>query len=446
MNIEGEWHGAIETPSQRLEVIFNIHEENGKLTGTMDVPLQGAYGLGIDEIALEGQKFFVRVTDVHGTFIGEIKEESIEGSWEQQGQSFPLVLKKGTSETGVRPQDPEPPLPYEEEDVVLENEEAGVRLAGTLTIPRGEGPFPAVYLITGSGDHDRNETIFGHRPFLVLADHLTGNGIAVLRMDDRGVGSSTGEPSQATSEEIADDVIMGVNYLRGREEIDGGSVGLVGHSGGALVGSIVASRDPDIGFLVMMAGPGVKGEELLLEQARLMNEAMGANESLVEINTEVQEKLFEVMKEEGDVASKKKKLQQVSEEVLSDMSEEERVMMEVNEESLKAQIEGMLTPWFEHFLVFDPTAVIVQIECPVLALAGENDLQVAPDKNLKAIQGALESGGKTEYETVKFPGMNHLFQTSEEGLLHEYGQIEETIAPQVMEKISGWILDQVQAH
>lgn len=443
MNIEGEWYGEIETPSQRLEVIFNIHEENGQLEGTMDVPLQGARGLEIDEIGVEGQKVLLHVRDVHGTFIGEMEDQSIDGNWEQQGQSFPLVLKKGEYERRGRPQDPKRPLPYGEEEIILNNDRAGVRLAGTLTMPPGEGPFPAVHLVTGSGDHNRDETIFGHRPFLVLADHLTRNGIAVLRMDDRGVGESTGQRSQATSEELAEDVIIGMDYLRGREEIDADNVGIIGHSGGALVGSIVCSKDPDTAFLVMMAGPGMKGEDLLLEQAKLINEAMGANHRLVEINTEVQERLFEIMKEDGDRAAKKNRLQEVSEEILSGMSEEERLKLEVNEESLQAQIDGMLTPWFEHFLTFDPTEVIEEIECPVLALAGENDLQVAPDKNLQAIREALEAGGNSQYEAIKCPGLNHLFQTSETGLLQEYGQIEETISPQVLQKITDWIANQI---
>ncbi|GAF79608.1 unnamed protein product, partial [marine sediment metagenome] len=244
-DIEGVWMGTLKVSVVELRIVFKINANaNGTLAATMDSPDQGAENIAVSKVTFENGRLYLESKVVQGTYEGQIKEDgSIEGKWQQGGISFPLLLKRiDEAPTLHRPQEPKKPYPYIEEEVTYENEKAGIKLAGTLTIPRSEGPFPAVILITGSGGQDRNETVFGHRPFLVLADYLTRKGIAVLRVDDRGVGGSTGNLLEATSEDFAGDVLTGVNYLKSRKEVNPKKIGLIGHSEGGIIAPIAAVR------------------------------------------------------------------------------------------------------------------------------------------------------------------------------------------------------------
>ncbi|MCL4790265.1 MAG: alpha/beta fold hydrolase, partial [Verrucomicrobia bacterium] len=328
---------------------------------------------------------------------------------------------------------------YLEEEVVVENPSAGVRLAGTLTLPRSAGPHPVVVFITGSGPQDRDEAIMGHRPFLVLADHLTRAGIGVLRCDDRGVGSSTGDFSKATVRDFAGDVLAQIAYLRTRREVDQRRIGLLGHSEGGIVAPMVATKSKDVSFIVLLAGVGVSTEELLLRQARDIALVMGAGEDVIARNAALQKELFAIAKEQQDKSAAEAAARKLIRDQLTDFSEEQRKAMGLSEAGIEAQIKMVLSPWFRDLLPYDPRPTLRAVKCPVLALNGGKDLQVAAKENLTAIRDALTAGGNQRVKTVELPGLNHLFQTCQTGAIAEYGQIEETFNPAAMKLISDWI-------
>jgi pimeloyl-ACP methyl ester carboxylesterase len=313
-----------------------------------------------------------------------------------------------------------------------------------LTLPSDKGVFPAVLLISGSGPQDRNETIYNHHPFLVLADYLTRQGIAVLRVDDRGVGESTGDFSQATSEDFASDVLAGVEYLKTCKEIDPKKIGLIGHSEGGLIAPMVAVKSPDVAFIVLMAGTGLTGEEISYLQGALIAKAMDASEEDIAKNRRFNEKIFSVIKEEKDKKMAEERLHQMFMEYWEKMSEEEKnIIGDIGdpEEYLEAQLQNLLSPWLKFFLTYDPKPTLSKLKCPVLAINGEKDLQVPPKENLSAIEEALVAGGNKNFIVKELPGLNHLFQTAQTGVPSEYAKIEETISPIALKIITDWILE-----
>jgi pimeloyl-ACP methyl ester carboxylesterase len=333
-----------------------------------------------------------------------------------------------------RPQEPKKPYPYNEEEVGYENMRDGVKLAGTLTLPRGKGPFPAVLLITGSGPQDRNESLLGHKPFLVLADYLTRQGIAVLRVDDRGVGGSTGSTPNSTTENFAADVMAGIEFLKICKEIDPKQIGLIGHSEGGMIAPLVAAQNGDVAFIVLMAGAGLTGEEILYKQGAMIMKANGASVDQLAKQRATQESMFKILKEEKDPAAAEKRLR---EELSKSLTEEEKKKAG---QTIAVHIKLSNTPWFRYFLTLDPRPALRKVKCPVLALNGENDLQVSANENLREIEAALKAGGNNDVTIARLPKLNHLFQTSQTGSPNEYIKIEETIAPVALKTIGDWIL------
>lgn len=432
-DIAGDWMGTLNAAGMKLRIVFHIQDAIEGLHAAMDSPDQSLTGLpmssaqlkdGLVKLALEKYK-----AGYEGTLSSDLS--TLTGSWTQGGASFPLVLKriKNAAELArpARPQDPAKPYPYREEDVAYDNKAAGIRLAGTLTIPTGKGPFPAVLLIPGSGPHDRDETVFGHKPFLVLADHLTRKGIAVLRVDDRGIGKSTGDLATATTADLATDAEAGLAYLKTRPEIDARRIGLIGHSEGGIIAPMIAARNHDVAFIVMMAGSGVPGDELLVTQAELTNEAAGmSHEKAMKVGAEAGE-ILAIFRQNPDPAAFKKAVK-------------EKFATQLPDTPGLAMIKALEIPWLRYFVIYDPAPALRKVTCPVLALNGEKDLQVSPKQNLPAIRSALEAGGNKNFEIDELPGLNHLFQTAKTGSLREYSQIDETIATVALEKVSGWIL------
>ncbi|MBU1036114.1 alpha/beta fold hydrolase [bacterium] len=446
--IEGIWEGKLEAPGVELRIVFKISKgPDGTLTATLDSPDQGVTGIPVEEVIFKDNTLRLEVKSVGGIYEGKVSEDFlvIEGEWKQSGQTLPLTVKRVDKAVEIlRPQVPKKPYPYIEEELVYENKEAGITLAGTLTLPLGKGPFPAVLLITGSGPQDRNETIFNHRPFLVLADYLTRQGVAVLRVDDRGVGKSTGDFSQATSEDFALDVLAGIEYLKTRKEINPKQIGLIGHSEGGLIAPMVAVKSPDVVFIVLMAGTGLTGEEILYLQSDLISKAMGVNEEEIAKSRQFNEKIFSVIKEEEDNEIAKERLRQMVMAYLAELSEEEKNRIGVSEESLKAQLQNLLSPWSRFFLTYDPKPTLSKVKCPILAINGEKDFQVPPKENLSAIEEALKAGDNKNFTIKELPDLNHLFQTAQTGLPSEYAKIEETISPNALKLIGDWILEQTQ--
>jgi uncharacterized protein len=331
----------------------------------MDSLDQGAKGIPVKTITFKDGNLSLEVKSVKGIFEGTLKGDgkTIEGNWKQVGSVFPLVLNHIDKEPDLwRGQDPVKPYPYAEEEVVYENKEAGVKLAGTLTLPRSDGSFPAVVLITGSGKQNRNEEIFGHRPFLVLSDYLTRRGIAVLRVDDRGIGGSTGNFSQATTEDFAGDVLAGIEYLKSRKEIDPNHIGLIGHSEGGLIAPIVAVKSYDVAFIVMMAGPGLTGEEIMYLQSALIARAGGANNETIARNEAFMKSMYSIVKEEQNNTIAGGKLRKLVNDEIANMSEDERQQYGYSAANLDAQIQGLLSPWMRFFLTYDPKPTLMKVK------------------------------------------------------------------------------------
>jgi uncharacterized protein len=316
----------------------------------------------------------------------------------------------------------------------------GVRLAGTLTKPRDPGPHPAALLITGSGPHDRDETVMGHRPFLVLADHLTRLGLAVLRVDDRGVGGSTGDRSAATTADYASDSRASLAYLGNRPEIDSGRIGLIGHSEGAIIAPMIAADSPDVAWIALLAGPAVTGERILLSQADAISAASGVPDAVRADLAKLNEGIYAIVNREPDNVTAEREIQAL-------IAEHEHLLAAAVGGTptallagLKSQVEIAVSPWFRAFLRYDPAPALRNVRAPVLAMSGALDLQVPPSQSLPVIAAALEDGGNQDYEILKLPGLNHLFQSATTGSPAEYEAIEETIAPRALETLGRWIL------
>ena len=448
--LEGVWEGVLKVGAVELRVVLHVSRgADGAPQATLDVPDQGAHGLSIDALVFNDTELRFDMTTPPASFAGtrDATGHVVVGTYEQAGTPVPLTLEwRETATQLVRPQEPKPPFPYRSEDVQYENAGAGVTLAGTVTIPAGDGPFPAALLITGSGAQDRNEELFGHKPFLVIADYLTRAGIAVLRVDDRGVGGSTGNTTSATTEDLAGDVEAGVSFLLARPEIDPVRIGLIGHSEGGLIAPIVAARSAAIAYIVLMAGPGLPGENILLAQAALIAEASGSSKAQIAANGELQRRIFAVLRSEKEPGDAEAPLRTVIADGLAQLARlaaADPASAMDTQPMVESQVRAVNSPWFRFFLTYDPRPVLAKVRCPVLAIDGSHDLQVPAEENLAAIRDALHSGGNDRVTTRIFPGLNHLFQTSETGHPTEYGRIEETIAPVALELIRSWILEQV---
>jgi len=449
ISIEGIWQGELKVPGIELRIVLKISKNpDGTLTATLDSPDQGVTDIPVEGVIFKDNTLRLEVKSVGGIFEGKVSEDFlvIEGEWKQSGQTLPLTVKRVDKAVEIlRPQEPKKPYPYIEKKVAYTNLKAGVKLVGMLTLPSDKSVFPVVLLITGSGPQDRNETVFGHRPFLVLADYLTRQGIAVLRVDDRGVGESTGYFSQATSEDFASDVLAGVEYLKTCKEIETKKIGLIGHSEGGVIAPMVAVKSPDVAFIVLMAGTGLTGEEILYLQGALISRAMGATEEDIAKSRQFNAKIFSVIKEEEDNEIAKERLQQMAMAYLVELSDEEKSRIGDPEGDpevfLKAQLQNLLSPWSRFFLTYDPKPTLSKVKCPVLAINGEKDLQVPPRENLIVIEEALKSGGNQDYTIKEIPNLNHLFQTAQTGLPSEYAKIEETISPIALKIITDWILE-----
>jgi pimeloyl-ACP methyl ester carboxylesterase len=344
-----------------------------------------------------------------------------------------------------RPQEPKPPLPYDAEDVTYSNPRANITLAGTLTRPRGGGPFPVVLLITGSGPQDRDETVMSHKPFLVLSDFLTRQGLAVLRVDDRGVGKSTGNFSASNSGDFADDVLAGIEYLKTRKDIDPKRIGLVGHSEGGIIAPIVAGKSKDVAFIVLLAGVGVPAEDLMVRQASLIMKANGATDDVVKVNETAQREMFAIVRAEKDPEVAGPKLREVGDALTKKLAALDPALAEAGKAGIEGSVQMVNSPWFRYWLTFDPAATLKRVQVPVLALNGSRP-SGRSEQNLPAIEKALREGGNQDVTVEELPGLNHLFQSATTGSPAEYATIEETMAPVAMKKISDWILARTSAQ
>ena len=442
-SIEGNWLGAIEAGGVKLRIALKVKKSGDGFTAKFDSIDQGATDLNIDTITQKGNTVNFSAEQFGLSYEGTLNEkgDEISGTFKQGGGAAPLIFKRTTEAAKLsRPQDPVKPYPYAEEEVSYTNAKDKNKLAGTLTFPRGEGRFPAVILITGSGGQDRDGTVAGHRLFLVLADYLTRKGIAVLRVDDRGIGGSDLGSRDVTSENFAGDVLAGIEYLKTRKEINSKQIGLIGHSEGGMIAPMVAARSKDVAFIVMLSGMGQTGEDLLLTQLALLQKAGGEKPENIPRAIDFQKDLYAIIKAETDNRTAERKIVEMMAKRKGKMNERELKEFAQVEADVKTHLPLMLSPWYRYFLSYNPRPTLEKVKIPVLALNGENDLQVASKENLYLIAAALKAGNNKDFTVKSFPKLNHLFQTSQTGALDEYGKIEETIAPVVLETVAEWIL------
>lgn len=444
--ITGRWNGLLSVQGTQLRVIFNVSETDSGYTSTLDSPDQGAFGIPVTSTTFENPEVTFRIQDLGVEYTGELKEGQVVGTFKQGGQNFPITLTRDTPEKADvrRPQDPVKPYPYYSEDVTFKNVQANISLAGTLTLPEKEGRFPVAILISGSGPQNRDEELLGHKPFLVISDHLTRNGIGVLRYDDRGVGKSEGDHDAATSEDFTTDAESAIAYLKTRNDVNSDMIGLIGHSEGGLIAPIVASRSDDVSFIVLLAGTGIRGDKIILLQQELIARAGGTPESEIETMKRINSEFIEMVVKSDDDQKLKTDLTNFLLETLEKEPDAEIPEGMTKEAYVGMQVKAFSGPWMKYFLKFDPATTLEKVKCPVLAINGEKDLQVPPKENLEAIRQALAKGGNENVTIAELPNLNHLFQECKTGSPDEYAAIEQTFAPTALKLVSDWIKTQTK--
>ncbi|WP_035647819.1 S9 family peptidase [Flavobacterium sp. ASV13] len=433
--IAGQWNGLLKVPGTQLRVVFHVNKTEAGYSATMDSPDQKVTGIPMEKASFDNSILKLEMPKAQISYEGILnKDDIIVGKFTQRGQSTELNLSKEIIQKQVyaRPQEPQKPYPYYTEDVKFENKTDKVVLAGTLSLPKKEGNFPAVILISGSGGQNRDGETLGHKPFLVLADFLTKKGFAVLRFDDRGVEQSTGDISKSTTADFARDVQAGVDYLQTRKEINKNKIGLIGHSEGGVIAPIVAGNSKAIDFIVLLAGPGLRGDKLLLLQKEAVERVSGVPESDIQ-------KAQEIFRGAYDI-------------ILVSKTNDENLKKDVttyfaskyNEEIAKSLTPQFTNNWMYYFLKMDPAVNLAKVKCPVLALNGSKDIQVPATVDLEAIEKTLLKAGNKNVTTKELPNLNHLFQESKTGSPEEYEKIEQTFSSLALEEISNWLMVQTK--
>ena len=429
--ITGLWLGTIEAGKVTLRTVLHVNRSAHGLTGSLDIIDQGSAGLPLNSITVEGKSVRFTLDRIVASFEGTLTENEMRGAWQQPNVSVPLIFKRTDHPPEiVRPQDPHPPYPYIEEEVRFHNFKAGIKFNGILTLPRSAGRHPAVMLVAAPGPLDHNGTFFGHKPFLILADHLTRNGIAVLRVDGRGTGRTGGAPNQGLRADFVQDTLAAVTFLKSRREIDARRIGLAGYHEGGLIATEAAAASADVRFLVLMAAPCLPGKQLLQMQAEIILKGMSMPPEILAAYHAVERIAFDVLAREGDYAMALRKIR----ELATAVPRAESVLP-----LLETQLNAPNVPLFRESLAYDPQPTLARVKAPVLVIHGERDLEIPSQPNLASARQTLESRGNADYQILPLAGLNHLFQTAPLGVRSEYAKIEETIAPAALEAVSTWI-------
>lgn len=434
-DFSGSWKGELDVMGQKLPLVFNITKNDKGYSSTIDSPSQGATGIAVDKTEVANGEITLTQAMLNATYKGKIVDGKLTGTFTQNGFDIPLTLDKFEQKAAVlnRPQTPKPPFDYNSEEVTIKNPTEGNTLAGTLASPKNfKKTSPILVMITGSGAQNRNEELFGHQPFWVIADNLAKKGIATLRMDDRGVGGSAKGKEGPTSADFATDINAAVDYLvkQGYKNI-----GLIGHSEGGMIAPMVASENKNVKFMVLLAGPGEPIKELMLQQNEMIGKANAMSSEQLELIKTNNEKIYDfIINYKGN--NLEKDTQDFLIKYFTDLGSAKDQAEKISE-TLTKQVAN---PWFAYFIKFNPDSYLSKIKIPVLALNGSLDTQVSAKENLAGIKNSLSKAGNKNFKTIEFPGLNHLFQTSTTGSPNEYNQIEETISPKVLDTISSWIL------
>ncbi len=443
-SVVGQWEGSIVLVGGRLGIAVEFSDAGDSLKATIDIPQQGAMGLRLINVMCRPPRLHFELPAGPGLaiFDGTVTGDSAYGDFRQAGFTGTFSLRRGV----VHPHaEAGPPPPYKIEDVTFRN--GTITLAGTLTVPLSGAKSPALILITGSGAQNRDEEVFGFTVFRVLADHLTRNGIAVLRCDDRGVGASTGDVAQSTTDDFASDISAALRFLKSRTEINPRQIGLLGHSEGAEVAGLVAAEHAEIAFVVCMAGPAVSGDKIILSQIESLNRTRGVPEDRIARDVALERRVFEVIRSdtgwENVVVELRKAIRaDIGREVGNLPEDQKKSLPDIDsmaEARAGQQIAGAKSRWFRHFIDFDPATVLSRVRCPVLALFGEKDMQVLPSLNKEPMEAALRRAGNGDYTIKIVAGANHLFQAAETGTPAEYATLKKEFIPGFLEIISDWV-------
>ncbi len=444
-DIIGTWQGILKVQRVELEVVFHIERQETEHTSLMDSPTQGAFDIPTTRTTFKNNLLEIAVANLGVLYQGKLNNDSITGIFNQAGMSFPLTLVRTEKKELLRPQEPNPPFPYEVEEITFSNKKENIKLAATLTLPRKKVKSPVVILIAGSGPNDRDETIFAHKPFWILADYLTRQGIAVLRYDKRGVGESDGEYFTATTKDFAEDVEAAISYLKTRKEIDSTNIGLIGHSEGGIIAPMVANQSDNVKFIVLMAGLGVDGTELVLTQHQHEFDKLTLSEDEKENLNDIIINLYSNVLNWTEYAGTDEERKQLKHDLgvlWQNLTPETQGGSK--ESFIKQTTSKIISPWFRYFLKINPSKYIQVLSMPILAINGENDTQVEYQSNLSGIEQALKKANNKQYTIKSYPHLNHLFQESTTGKIDEYGKIEQTISPAVLSDIANWIKTQVK--
>ncbi|MEL7496272.1 MAG: alpha/beta fold hydrolase [Planctomycetota bacterium] len=442
------WTGTLQAGPTKLRLDFVIEtDQAGKMSATMISIDQGGVKIAVETVEIDANSIKMTLPQIAGSFEGKLNEagDECEGTWKQGPASLPLTIKRkaAAKPTAIpkkkvwedRPQRPKEPFPYLSTDVTIKNNAAGMELAGTLTMPKSDKPVPAIVLVSGSGPQDRDETLMGHKPFLVIADHLSRNGIAVVRYDDRGVGKSTGNFAKCITDDFASDTQAVVEFLATQQGIDSTKIGILGHSEGGIIAPMVANQTDKVAFNILLAGPGVDGATIINSQSKAIAAGMGASPEQLALSASLNKRLFKIIRDNQDQEDIKDALLAEFDQWLETLDEPERTAAAASRSAI-SQFSGA---WYRNFIVYDPAPALAKNRCPTLAILGGKDLQVLQDVNQSAIQEALDKNGVAGNELVVFDDANHLFQTAKTGLLNEYETIDQTIKPEVLDKFVTWI-------
>lgn len=446
-----KWEGFLKVGKTDLKLIFKFKEEKCLL----EVPAQALVDYPSSEYKVKEDSFFVTFSGIiQASFKGIIQGDTlILANWIQMEKIFPISLKKKSEYN--RPQNPIPPFPYKIEDVTYYNQDKSIRFGGTLTIPEKGEKHPVAILITGSGQEDRDETLFGHKPFLVVADYLTRHGIAVLRVDDRGIGETTGKETllNATSNDFAKDVASGIEYLKKRNDIDSIKIGLIGHSEGGIIASIIGSERNDLAFIVSMAGVGVSGKDFVLSQIETGLKRSMPQTSIDRIMRFEKKSIEIILNEQNNRSAEVLILQHLSTKWIYDQDsltqkyfgmKPKDGFQTINLKEVGLRYNRMMQPWFRYLLSYSPDSVCSKIRTPFLAINGEKDKQVLAKLNLNGFVKIFTDCNKTNYKIISYPELNHFFQHCKDGYMEEVESIEETISQDVLSDMTNWINNQIE--
>lgn len=447
--ISGTWYSKLKAGVELRMVFHFIKDSTGKYTTVMDSPDQSVFDIPTTSTKIAGDSIFVDIKNALASFAGVLVNDSLITGTFTQGIKFPLQLTRNKVAPVVKPQTPIPPYPYASKDVIYFTPDKARQFGATITIPNGQGPFPAALLITGSGPQNRDEEIMGHKIFAVLADHLTKNGFIVLRVDDRGIGKSTGDFSTATSLDFANDVNNGIEYLKARPEVNKNKIGLIGHSEGGMIAPMVATNRKDIDFLILLAAPGIKITELMTEQNAAILQSNGISAKAAKSYASFYKELLKSIINSPDSITVRKKSTLLLNKWTSHT--DSTILKELNwddglsrMELLNSLLSTFNTPWFNYFLRFDPQPYLKKVTSKVLAINGSRDLQVIAASNLAGIKKSLGKNKKEFYEIKEMKGLNHLFQTCNSCTLNEYGELNETFSPATLNYITDWLWKNVK--